>query len=181
MSGPRTERLVLRPWEAGDLDLLLDLQARPEVVRWLYTGAMTREEAEADLARRRGQTGPDEFAYVGVLAATGERVGHFSVWRTSREHRQGELGFILHPDHRGAGYATEGARALLPVAFDVLELHRLTGRLEPRNVASGRVLERLGMRHEAHLAENEWVKGEWQSEVVYALLEREWRAGAGGG
>jgi RimJ/RimL family protein N-acetyltransferase len=38
------------------------------------------------------------------------------------------------------------------------------------------VLERLGMRREAHLVENEWVKGEWQSELVYAILEHEWRA-----
>ena len=177
MSELRTERLVLRPWEAGDLAFLLDLHSRPDVVRWLYTGPALRDDVEAALARRRGQTGPDEFSYVAVLADSGKRVGHFSVWRTSAEHRQGELGFTLHPDHQGAGLATEGARALLPVAFDTLGLHRVAGRLEPRNVASGRVLERLGMRREAHLVENEWVKGEWQSEVVYALLEREWRAG----
>jgi RimJ/RimL family protein N-acetyltransferase len=49
------------------------------------------------------------------------------------------------------------------------------GRLEPRNAASSRVLERLGMRREAHLLENEFVKGEWQSELVYAILEHEWK------
>ena len=51
----------------------------------------------------------------------------------------------------------------------------LVGRLEPRNAPSARVLERLGMRREARLVENEWVKGEWQSEDVYAILDREWR------
>ena len=54
----------------------------------------------------------------------------------------------------------------------------MIGRLEPRNAPSAKVLERLGMRLEAHLVENEWVKGEWQSELVYAILEREWRARA---
>jgi RimJ/RimL family protein N-acetyltransferase len=49
------------------------------------------------------------------------------------------------------------------------------GRLEARNGASARVLQRLGMRKEAELIENEYVKGEWQSEIVYALLDREWR------
>jgi RimJ/RimL family protein N-acetyltransferase len=53
--------------------------------------------------------------------------------------------------------------------------HRVIGRTEARNLASARVLEKLGMRREAHLVENEWVKGEWQSELVYALLEHEWR------
>ena len=51
-----------------------------------------------------------------------------------------------------------------------------TGAWRPRNTASARVLEKLGMRREAHLVENEWVKGEWQSELVYALLARECRA-----
>ena len=55
-------------------------------------------------------------------------------------------------------------------------MHRVIGRVEPRNVASARVLEKLGMRREAHLIENEFVKGEWQSELVYAMLDREWRA-----
>jgi RimJ/RimL family protein N-acetyltransferase len=53
--------------------------------------------------------------------------------------------------------------------------HRLIGRTEARNTGSARVLEKLGMRLEAHLVENEWVKGEWQSELDYALLASEWR------
>jgi RimJ/RimL family protein N-acetyltransferase len=54
----------------------------------------------------------------------------------------------------------------------------MIARCEPRNSASAAVMERLGMRLEAHLVENEWVKGEWQSELVYALLDREWTASA---
>ena len=79
-------------------------------------------------------------------------------------------------DHAGRGYATEAARPLLAVAFDVLRLHRVIGRVEARNVGSARVLEKLGMRREAHFVENEFVKDEWQSELVYAILDREWRS-----
>jgi RimJ/RimL family protein N-acetyltransferase len=94
----------------------------------------------------------------------------------SRGHALGEIGYIVHPAHSGHGYATEAAAPLLAVAFDELGLHRVIGRTEARNVASARVLEKLGMRREAHLVENEWVKGEWQSELVYAILDREWRS-----
>ena len=66
---------------------------------------------------------------------------------------------------------------MLALAFETYDLHRVVGRLEARNVASARVLEKLGMRREAHLIENEWVKDEWQSELVYAVLAREWHAG----
>jgi RimJ/RimL family protein N-acetyltransferase len=100
-------------------------------------------------------------------------VGHISL--TVEPHRQGEIGFIFHPDHQGRGYATEAAAAVLAIAFGAYGLHRVFGRLEARNVASARVLEKLGMRREAHLRENEWIKGEWQSELVYAVLAREWR------
>jgi RimJ/RimL family protein N-acetyltransferase len=89
------------------------------------------------------------------------------------EHRQGEIGFMFHPDRQGRRYATEAARELVALAFSTYNLHRVYGRLEPRNTASARVLEKLGMRREADLIENEWVKGEWQSEVVYGLLARE--------
>ena len=94
----------------------------------------------------------------------------------SEQHGTGEVGFIVHPDHQGHGYATEGGEVLLRLAFDELGLHRVIGRTEARNAGSARVLEKLGMRREAHLVENEWVRGEWQSEFVYAILDREWRA-----
>jgi RimJ/RimL family protein N-acetyltransferase len=94
----------------------------------------------------------------------------------SREHGLGEIGFVLHPDHHGHGYATEATRPLLEFGFATVGLHRIIGRLEARNLASARVLEKLGMRREALLIENEWVKGEWQSELDYAILDREWRA-----
>ena len=60
------------------------------------------------------------------------------------------------------------------MAFEDVGLHRVVGRLDGRNSASAGLLARLGMRREAHLVENEWVKGEWTDEVVYAMLDREW-------
>jgi RimJ/RimL family protein N-acetyltransferase len=66
------------------------------------------------------------------------------------------------------------AAEMLRVGFDELGLHRVIGRLDARNAGSAAVLERLGMRREALLVDNEWVKGEWTSELVYALLAAEW-------
>ena len=73
---------------------------------------------------------------------------------------------------------TEACRALLPLAFDGLGLHRIIGRIDARNLASANVLRRLGMRQEALLVENEWFKGEWTDEIDFGLLAREWRAAA---
>jgi RimJ/RimL family protein N-acetyltransferase len=101
-----------------------------------------------------------------------------SLERASREHQQGEVGYVLHPDHQGHGFATEAATVMLRLGFEILGFHRIVGRLDARNEASARVLERLGMRREAHLRENEFIKGEWCDELVYAMLASEWRARA---
>jgi RimJ/RimL family protein N-acetyltransferase len=179
-----TNRLLLRPYAFDDLDALHDLERRAETARYLYNQPLTREQAKALLDRRRTQVAIDEDGDQLVLVlerkAAGGLIGHVNLHRTSREHRQGEIGYVLHPDHQGRGYATEAAALLLRLGFSELGLHRIVGRLDARNAASARVLERLGMRQEAHLRENEFVKGEWADELVYAILAREWRERTGG-
>jgi RimJ/RimL family protein N-acetyltransferase len=171
-----TERLRVRHLVADDLAAMHAIESRPEVVRWLYWEPRTEAEVRQALDNRiaRARERPETGVTFGVeVLATGVLVGHISL--TVEPHRQGEIGFIFHPDHQGRGYATEAAAAVLAIAFGAYGLHRVFGRLEARNVASARVLEKLGMRREAHLRENEWIKGEWQSELVYAVLAREWR------
>jgi RimJ/RimL family protein N-acetyltransferase len=175
-----TKRLTIRPFEEGDLDAFAETHADEANARWLYNEARTRDDAE-DLLRRKiaGSALRAEGDWLSAAAVdkeTGSLVVDVSLLWASELHRQGEIGFVVHPAHHGRGYATEAAEPLLAFAFETLKLHRVCGRLEPRNVGSARVLEKLGMRREAHLIENEWIKGEWQSEAVYALLEREWSA-----
>jgi RimJ/RimL family protein N-acetyltransferase len=179
-TGPiQTERLVLRAFEPRDLDAVFDMRSRPEVALYTYWEPATEPEARATLERRMTfRTLRDEgdvLALAAELRTTGELIGDVILEWVSREHAMGEIGFIVHPDHQGRGYAPEMTRPIVRIAFEDVGLHRVVGRAEARNTASARVLEKLGMRREAHLVENEWVKGEWQSELVYAILDREWR------
>jgi RimJ/RimL family protein N-acetyltransferase len=175
----RTERLLLRPYTEDDLDAVADIQSRPDVTRYLYWGPRDRAQARGSLAMKIAANGfrqeGDNLTLAVVLPETGALIGDVMLVWLSEEHRQGEIGYIFHPDHGGRGYATEAARVMLRLAFEGLGLHRVIGRLDGRNTASARVLERLGMRREAHLVENEIVKGEWTDELVYAMLEHEWR------
>jgi RimJ/RimL family protein N-acetyltransferase len=155
-----------------DLAAQHEIYSREDVHRWLYSQPFAEHESRERLERLIARS--PEAGLTLAVECRGEVIGDVSL--TVGEHGQGEIGFTLHPDHQGRGYATEAAEALLALAFEHYRLHRVVGRLEARNAASARVLEKLGMRREAHLIENEWVKGEWQSELVYALLAREWRA-----
>jgi RimJ/RimL family protein N-acetyltransferase len=181
----QTDRLLLRPFAATDFDALLAIQSRADVARYLYwdprNAAEVRETLDTKVHATAIVAEGDHLSLAVVLRESGELIGDCSLVWASAEHRQAEIGFLFHPDHHGHGYATEAAAALLALAFDGLRAHRVFGRLEARNTASARVLERLGMRKEAHLVENEHIKGEWQSEVVYALLEREWASRRAGG
>jgi len=156
-----------------DLAAIHAIRSREDVTRWLYLEPATEAEVRAWIEGVIARPPEMGVARAVELRETGELVGHLTLTVTP-EHRSGEIGFIFHPDHQGNGYATEAGRALIAYAFEHYDLHRVSGRLEPRNGASARVLEKLGMRREGLLIENEWVKGEWQSEAIYALLAREW-------
>jgi RimJ/RimL family protein N-acetyltransferase len=174
----RTERLLLRLYTEDDLDDLCDIQARPEVARYLYWGTRDREQSRESLRQKIAASALREegenLTLAVELPGTGKVIGDVLLIWVSQEHRQGEIGYIFHPDHGGHGYATEAAEVMLRLGFEVFGLHRVIGRLDGRNIASARVLERLGMRREACFVQNEIVKGEWTDEVVYAMLADEW-------
>jgi RimJ/RimL family protein N-acetyltransferase len=145
-----TDRLLLRQFVAEDFEPLRAINAHLEVARYLYWAPMTEDEVRAALERKMGQTAiraeRENLSLAVVLKATSELIGDCTLFYLSSRHRQGEIGFAFHPHHHGRGYATEAARLLLRLAFEELDLHRVIGRLEARNTASARVLERLGMR-----------------------------------
>jgi RimJ/RimL family protein N-acetyltransferase len=173
-----TARLVLRTFTPDDLDDVWAYQRQPEVARFMSWAARDREQSRRSVEQMVREDGlraeGDCLALAVVRRDTGRVVGHVElVWR-SREHRQGEVGYVLDPRHQGHGYATEAAAAMLRYGFEEFGLHRIVARCASRNTASARLAERLGMRREAHLRECAFNKGEWRDEYVYAILRAEW-------
>lgn len=175
-----TARLLLRPFGPGDLDDLHAYQSRPDVARYLLWDARDRSQSAESLHRKIRQRALSAEGQSLVLAVVyreaGRVVGEVMLEWLSRRHQQGEVGYVFNPGYHGRGLATEACQAVLALAFDDLGLHRIVGRCDARNGASARVMERLGMRREAHFVHNEVFKGEWADELVYALLDSEWRA-----
>jgi RimJ/RimL family protein N-acetyltransferase len=174
----RTERLLLRPLTPADADALLAYRSRADVARYVPFQPMTHEgilERIAGIWARTELTDEGQSLTLGFeLAGTGQAIGDAILFFHSREHLGGEVGYVLHPEHSGHGYATEAARAMLALGFDGLGLHRIVARVDEGNVASANVCRRLGMRQEARLIENEMFKGEWSNELDFAMLRSEW-------
>lgn len=176
-----TERLALRPIDpSADVDAMLAYRGRPDVCRYVPFDPMGRDQLANRLADPEyTRSVIDREGQVLSLAVerrdTGELIGDVVLFWHSEQHRHAEVGYVLHPDHAGHGFATEAAAAMLDLAFDGLGAHRVTARLDQRNRASARVAERLGMRLEATLVDGEWFKGGWSTVLDYAILEHEWR------
>lgn len=167
----RTERLVLRIREPGDLEDLLAVYGREDVAAYLLAPALTHDELEEMLADRDTS---EEDGYGLVLDLDGRVVGEVAL--TFPSPTQGELSWVVHPDAGGRGLVTEAVRALLDLGFGHFALHRIYAELDPRNDRSRRMCERLGMRLEAHRLADFWSKGEWTDTQQYALLASEWDA-----
>ena len=190
MSEPvRTERLVLRPYTADDLDDFADIQRRPDVVEYMFWPVRDRAASKRHLDDRRRKTRleqahdflglavelPDEPS-LNPRAASGRVIGDVSLLLRNAASRQVEAGWVMNPDFGGRGYATEASRALLDVAFQRAGAHRVVAQLDARNASSARMAERLGMRLEGRFREEHFLKGEWTDSLYYAVLADEWAA-----
>ncbi|MDB5539365.1 MAG: acetyltransferase [Devosia sp.] len=178
-----TERLRLRPFTRGDVDAVFTYRQRTDVTQYLSDGPMSHQSVTEVVQLRVGQQAflaeGDKIFLAAELRSPQRVIGEVSLILRDAPSRQAEIGYVFHPDFHGRGYATEAARVLLQMGFEGAGMHRIYARCAAANEASWKVMERLGMRREAHFREHSFVKGAWDEEFVYALLEGEWRDGAG--
>ena len=169
-----TARLLLRPLAPGDWHDVLAYASDPDITRYLPEGVMSAEQVQAFIAEHQ----PTSGALAAILAAEDRFIGHltFHPWYASHIY---EIGWVFHPEHHGQGYATEAATALFAYGFETLGLHRIIATCQPENIASWRVMEKLGMLREAHFRKVFAVdEATWLDEYLYAMLEEEWFARA---
>jgi RimJ/RimL family protein N-acetyltransferase len=173
-----TDRLLLRRYVENDYNDLLKLQSNPDVARYLLYDARTPEQVKEALTGRLADVPMDTdgqaLTVAVILRDTGRHLGEVTLFVNNAEHRTGELGYVFHPESHGHGYAAEASVELLRLGFEELGMHRIIARLDARNDSSVKLLKRLGLRQEAHFVKNEYLKGEWTDELVFAMLFEEW-------
>ncbi len=175
-----TERLLLRDFVDGDWHAVHEYGSDPEVVRFMPWGPNEKDDTKAFVARARAdqnQSPRTKHELAVVLRQEGRLIGGCGIRVHAPVDRGADMGYCLHRSFWGTGYATEVAEALLTFGFDRLTLHRIVATCDVGNAASARVLEKVGMRREAHLREDSLIRGVWRDSYLYAILEDEWRAG----
>jgi RimJ/RimL family protein N-acetyltransferase len=175
----RTERLSLRPATPDDVEATWPHRGHPEASQWITRAPLSLEQ-------HRREFGTEEsLAKTILIELDGEVIGDLmcqveDAWAQAevRERAvgvQAELGWVLHPDHAGRGYATEAVREMMRICFEELGLRRVVALCFADNVSSWRLMERLGMRREQHTMRDSLHRsGEWLDGMGYAMLAEEW-------
>jgi len=172
-----TRRLLLREFELSDWQAVQSYAGDPTVVRYLEWGPNTPEETRDFI--RRAIAGQNEqprrdCELAIVLNTTGQIIGGCRIGVSSLARGTADIGYCLHRDYWGQGYATEVAQALLSFGFERLGLHRISATCHVDNGTSARVLEKVGMHREGCLREEMWIGGHWHDSFLYAILDHEY-------
>ncbi|MET9364560.1 GNAT family protein [Streptomyces sp. NPDC006632] len=175
-----TARLRLRPFADADADRLFALHSSTHAMRY-WDSPPWKDQARARRFIAMCQKMADEHTGARVAidrASDGAFVGWCALSGWNPDYRSASLGYCLDEAMWGHGFATEAAHAVLRWAFDTLDLNRVQAETDTRNVASARVLEKVGFVREGTLREDCVVNGDVSDSWVFGLLRREWRPGA---
>jgi len=179
-----TQRLTIRLMTEADIDDVYKYQSREDVCRYQLFEPRTRDEVAEKVAKHAAATTLEKdgdywqlaLELPGADGAPPRVIGDIYFTIASLPNSKGEIGWSTHPDFHGNGYASEGANAVLALAFGAIGLHRVVAELDPRNTASVALCKRLGMREEAFFVKDLWFRGQWADTGMYAILRDEWEA-----
>jgi [ribosomal protein S5]-alanine N-acetyltransferase len=177
----QTARLRLRPFADADADALFALHSNADVLRfWDAPPWSEPARAERFIAACRQMADEGTGARLAIdRVSDGAFIGWCGLTRWNRDYRSASLGYCLEESAWGQGYATESARALVDWAFHTLDLNRVQAETDTRNVASARVLQKIGFLREGTLREDCVVDGEVSDSWVFGLIRRDWEAPPG--
>lgn len=174
-----TERLLLREFNADDVDAVYAYAGDAENTIYMDWGPASREKVRNFVQSRLAQqiTEPRRiFDFAVCIKATGRLIGSMGLF-FGDDGQQAELGYTINKAFWGKGYASEAAKGMLQFGFMNLNLHRISAKCDSMNTASERVMQRLGMRFEGEAKSAEYVRvrarRQWRSVKHYAMLQKE--------
>jgi RimJ/RimL family protein N-acetyltransferase len=174
-----TDRLILRSFERGDVDAVAAYHSLPSSQRY----AVRQSRYSADVAEVVGamrnqvslQRPGDTLALAMVRKGDNTLIGQVQLQWSDATAGQGEVRFLINPAFAGQGFLSEALSRIFDLAFDQFRIHRLMIRCDGRSHHSIKLMQTLGMRLEAHYREHALFQGEWDEELHFAILDREWR------
>ncbi|WP_409368594.1 GNAT family N-acetyltransferase [Lysinibacillus sp. 38-6] len=166
-----TQRLLIRKFEVQDFQAVYSYMSNVTVMHYMPEGVCTEQQVQTFITENSGEQAK-HFAI--VLREEPQVIGHLVFHQYFGDHTY-EIGWVLHPSYYRKGYASEAAHALLDYGFTEMKLHRIIATCQPENIASYRVMEKIGMRREGYFKKCIPHGDAWWDEYYYAILQEEWR------
>lgn len=171
-----TKRLILRPISLEDNNEIFAYRSDKETNKYQGWIPETVEDVAQFIGKVAKEINEPEtwFQFVIVEKETGKIVGDFGIHFMDVDNKQTEIGCTLNKAFQNKGFATESAKCVIDFLFNELDKHRIVTSIDPDNINSIRLVERLGFRKEAHFVESLWLNGQWVDDLVYAMIEKDW-------
>lgn len=172
-----TERLELRCITPLDAESIFEYRSSEEVGKFQTWRPKLLKEVEEFISEKvsRIPNIPDTWYQLGIIIKeNNEFIGDVGIHFCDEDNLQVEIGYTLSEKYQGKGYATEAVTGVIDYLFNVLNKHRITASVDPQNKKSITLLERIGMRKEAHFKKSFLFNNEWVDDVIYAILKEEW-------
>lgn len=171
-----TERLTLRDWKRSDWKDAHEYAKDPEVSKYMMWGPNTERETKdfIDMAVELALVKPRRGYELAIHLHEANKIIGGCGMQIAQNGLSAMIGYTLHRDHWGKGIGTEAARRLMFFGFEELGMHRMYATCDVDNQGSAHILEKLGMRREAHFVEDCMIHGKWRDTYLYAILAREW-------
>ncbi len=169
------ESVILRAMERQDWEAVHAYASQPIVCQYQPWGPNSEKESyefvtqvmlDASIIPR------SRFVFAVIVKEQVIGAGEINIRDSS--NRQGEIGYIIHPDYWANGYATEVSKLLIDFGFKTLNLHRIFATCDPRNVGSAKVLEKVGMTNEGRIRQDLLLRDGWRDSLLYSILMHEW-------
>lgn len=174
-----TQRVIMRPFENTDFDMVSLLYGNPDIMAYMPCGCLTDEEIRTYLqtmAASWNERPQVDYEMAVLCKSNAKKIGKARI-HIDYENDMAMIGWLLIQSEWNKGYATEITRSLLDHCFQVLNVHRVYALCHPKNIGSWRVMEKCGMRREAYYIKKvKYSNGSdvhWEDELEYAILREE--------
>lgn len=174
----KTDRLIIRPLSINDKESIFVYRSDPETSKYLSLIPKTVNDVEEFIKKSSNVINVPGtwFQLVIIEQQNNQVIGDIGIHflDTDPKSDQVEIGYTIDRKYRGQGYATEALSLIINYLFSNLNKHRMTASINPINVPSIKLIERLGFRKEAYFINSLFLHGKWVDHLVYAILAKEW-------
>ncbi|OVE56529.1 GNAT family N-acetyltransferase [Chryseobacterium mucoviscidosis] len=171
-----TERLLIRDLTLDDKQAIFNYRSDAEANKFQGWIPETLKDVEQFIERNNKEFNQPESWYQVLITEKDTKavIGDIGIHFFGAENLQVELGITLNKDFQGRGYASEALKGVINFLFSDLKKHRIMASVDPENIDSLKLMERIGFRKEGHFVKSLFWKNNWTDDVIYALLREEW-------